>query len=88
MRTQFPWDHPLLVWWAECVDMLDQMTPRNRARALSLVAEDIRHTLSTTPDREVVPPWLINQLLGWEVFELSPREWRIPQGDRGMRIVG
>jgi hypothetical protein len=88
MRTQFPWDHPLLLWWAECLDLVDQLTPRNRARALSLTAEDLRKTLATMPDREYVPPWLINELLEWEVFELLPREWHVSESEEQVRIVG
>jgi hypothetical protein len=88
MRARSPWDHPILVWWAECADILDQLTPRYRARALAIVAEDLRQTLASMPDRDDMPPWLINRLLGQEVFVLPPREWHEPEPGDEVRIIG
>jgi len=83
MRTRLPEIESLVVWWAECVDLLDQLTPYNRARALVLITEEIHEALATMPDREHVPPWLINQLLRWDVSALLPREWAVVEGGEG-----
>jgi hypothetical protein len=40
------------------------------------------------PDKERPPPWLINQSLGCEVFELPPREWQIPDPGEKVRVIG
>jgi hypothetical protein len=88
MRAQSPRAIPLLVWWAECIDALDQLTPRNRARVCSILARDVRRVLAAMPDRKHVPPWLTNQLLEREVFELSPREWVELELGKGIRVIG
>ena len=85
--------HRFLLAWGEAIAIVRQLRPRYRARAFSAIAQDIRHTLATMPDKEILPPWLINRVLGWEIFPLPERTWcGLPKEDPApaleSRIIG
>lgn len=65
-----------------------RLRPRYRARALAAIAEEIHETLSAMPDKEIWPPWLINRLLGWEVFPLPARVWGGLAEEVPCRVIG
>ena len=84
-RSRFP--YPLLLWWAECVAMLDELTPRNRARVLSHIAQGLRRAQAAAPDEEHAFPRTSGRPLGWDAFQAASREWVVTeQSDKALII--
>ena len=83
MANRFYGETPVLVWWAECVDLFDRLTSRNRARALSLLADGIRRRA----DRGFFPNGSVDRL--WQHSSRAPaRTWRCVEPELEMRIIG
>jgi len=72
-------DLPLLAWWAGSVDALSRLTPRNRARALSLIAEAQRQAQCQA--RET------GARQGVRDPSSLPRHWRFVLESGGVRII-
>jgi len=88
MPTESRGDYPVLLWWAECVDLLGLLTPRNRARVLSLLADDVRKgAILPVPESALV--WPTGGLSGCGVLAESPRRtWHCQEPRQEMRIIG
>ena len=81
----------LLLLWAEAVADFVCLPPRLRARVLSRMAEEVRHTLAAMPDKELIYPWQIRQVnraFGFEVIPVPPREWRVAPEAGVVRVIG
>ena len=81
----------LLLLWAEAVADFVCLPPRLRARVLSRVAEEVRQTLATMPDKEILYPWQIrqvNQAFGFEVMPVPQRDWRVAPEAGVVRVIG
>ena len=88
MPTKFYGEYPVLLWWAECVDLLGLLTPRNRARVLSLLADGVRKS-AAMPDHEPASAWPADRLRSCGVRpQVPPRTWRCKEPGQKMRIIG
>ena len=72
---------PLLLWWLESLDALDQLTRRRRARVLSEIARDVRQVL-----QDGSPP-LDEQRRAWHAAAEQPRVWTFPEPSGRVRII-
>ena len=72
---------PLLTWWMESLDALDQLSRRRRARVLSEVARDVRQALQDGPRT------FEEQQRAWHAAAEQPRQWVYPQPSRRVRII-
>ena len=82
MSDQRSHRYPLLTWWLESLDALDQLSRRRRARVLSQIARDVRQAL-----QDGSPP-LEEQRRAWEAAVEGPRTWRYPEPRERVRIIG
>ena len=81
----------LLLLWAEAVADFVCLPPRLRARVLAAIGEDLRRTLATMPDKELIYPWQIrqvNQAFGFEVIPVPRRDWRVAPEAGVVRVIG
>ena len=72
---------PLLIWWLESLDALDQLSRRRRARVLSEVARDVREALQDESPR------FDEQQRAWQAAAERPRVWRLPESRGRVRII-
>ena len=88
MPTESNDGYPILLWWAECVDLLSLLTPHNRAQVLSLLADGVRMDTGL-PDQEAntLPP--SGRLLDCAPCrQASARTWRSGDPGQKVRIIG
>ena len=81
MSDQRSHRYPLLTWWMESLDALDQLSRRRRARVLSQIARDVREALQEGP------PTLEEQQRAWQAAAEHPRVWSLPQPSGRVRII-
>ena len=79
-------EYPVLLWWAECVDLLSLLAPRNRARVLSLLADGVCRS-AARPDQQPSPVGPVDRLSQHRV-RVHSRTWRCLETELGMRIIG